>query len=209
MLRTLRQYERLFDSISNATGTPLEQIVQGPSASRAPQPNTPISRVPSRANTDTGGLPEAGSVSGASSPELNNPEDYEFDESQDKAESIDGMGFLASGASQAGYIGPQSSIAALKLLRVTSSAEPTGKVTEPSHRSTLSGVAGGPRQTTSTDSFITDYFTYYHPAYPLLHEGLFRARLAGQHPLHCRIPHILNLCRSGCKTTGWLLALAL
>ena len=36
-----------------------------------------------------------------------------------------------------------------------------------------------PPSQADTDSFIHDYFQLYHPAYPLLHEGTFRARVSG------------------------------
>ncbi|EON61541.1 hypothetical protein W97_00756 [Coniosporium apollinis CBS 100218] len=49
--------------------------------------------------------------------EYSNAEDYEFDESQDFDNSTDGMGFLVVEPRKAGYMGPQSGIAALKFLQ--------------------------------------------------------------------------------------------
>lgn len=49
--------------------------------------------------------------------EYSNAEDYEFDESDDFNEAIDGMGFLTIGPRKSGYTGPQSGIAAVRFLR--------------------------------------------------------------------------------------------
>ena len=114
-------------------------------------------------------------------PEPDNAEDYEFDESQDLGNSIDGMGFLTSEAGKAGYTGPQSGIAALKILRSLPSGyhiEDVGAVSLDPTMSDYTAVAGN--SSSSIESHISEYFTYYHPAYPLLHEGLFRARVSGK-----------------------------
>ncbi|KAI7553997.1 hypothetical protein KC331_g849 [Hortaea werneckii] len=117
-----------------------------------------------------------------SDPEISNPEDFEFDESQETGASIDGMGFLTLEPSKAGYTGPQSGIAALKLLRSMPAAHlveigdenplllDTGDLTPD-----VSRLWQRPDQATLVD----DYFRFYHPAYPLLHEGSFRARASG------------------------------
>ncbi|KAI7689437.1 hypothetical protein KC353_g19609, partial [Hortaea werneckii] len=49
--------------------------------------------------------------------EQRNAEDYEFDESEDFNEAIDGMGFLTLESQKSGYTGPQSGIAAMCFLR--------------------------------------------------------------------------------------------
>ena len=60
------------------------------------------------------GSTDGGSLSDVGTPEQSNAEDYEFDESKDFGNAIDGMGFLNSEASKAGYTGPQSGLAAVK-----------------------------------------------------------------------------------------------
>lgn len=113
--------------------------------------------------------------------EQRNAEDYEFDESEDFNEAIDGMGFLTLESQKSGYTGPQSGIAAMCFLRslpndlelvqdVEPSAYPADSI--PSHKSSPTAV--------NIDETINDYFALFHPAYPLLHEGLFRAQMAGR-----------------------------
>ncbi|KAL4888341.1 fungal-specific transcription factor domain-containing protein [Aspergillus ambiguus] len=110
--------------------------------------------------------------------EHSNAEDYEFDESQDFDNSIDGMGFLTVDPHKAGYTGPQSGIAALKFLQSLPLYLPLNNVNTPSSLDDddLPGVNphGG-----TIRRYIDDYFAFYHPAYPILHEGTFRARISG------------------------------
>ncbi|KAF2163839.1 hypothetical protein M409DRAFT_31606, partial [Zasmidium cellare ATCC 36951] len=184
--QTIRHYETLLTSISKAWKThlpnlPLEQALSnetGPitaSDSHAtPQEAPPTASAFSLLKY---GSTDAASSSDLGTPEQSNAEDYEFDESQDFGNAIDGMGFLTAEASKAGYTGPQSGIAALKFLRSLPSGyqDDSGDGVLP----VSNGLAEGMRANTNVDSFINDYFAYYHPAYPLLHEGLFRARLSG------------------------------
>lgn len=117
----------------------------------------------------------------ASNADHNNAEDYEFDESDDFNEAIDGMGFLTVGKRKSGYTGPQSGMAAMRFLR----SLPTEGQFEYEDAST--GVSPSDSvnsiepalSTVSIDEMVNDYFSSFHPAYPLLHEGLFRARMAG------------------------------
>lgn len=122
----------------------------------------------------------ATSDSTTSPAEQRNAEDYEFDESEDLNEAIDGMGFLTLESQKSGYTGPQSGIAAMCFLRslpndlelvqdVEPSAYPADSI--PSHESSPNEV--------NIDETVNDYFALFHPAYPLLHEGLFRAQMAG------------------------------
>lgn len=112
--------------------------------------------------------------------ELTNADDYEFDESLDFEGSIDGMASLTADPHKAGYTGPPSGIAALKFLQ---SLPPYLPVT---HSSPLSGpddtgIPEASSQTPATISrYIDEYFSLYHPAYPILHEGTFRARVFGK-----------------------------
>lgn len=114
-------------------------------------------------------------------PEHNNAEEYEFDESQDIDRSIDGMGFLTSESRKSGYTGPQSGISALRFLRslpldsrleVANGEDGSDEIKQQMQSRRHSVI--------DVNNLIDDYFTLYHPLYPLLHEGLFRARLSGK-----------------------------
>ncbi|KAF9894941.1 hypothetical protein FE257_004563 [Aspergillus nanangensis] len=111
--------------------------------------------------------------------EHSNAEDYEFDESQDFDNSIDGMGFLTVDPHKAGYTGPQSGIAALKFLQSLPLYLPLNSVNTPSSLDE-EDVPGATSHSSSTiGKYIDEYFSLYHPAYPILHEGTFRARISG------------------------------
>lgn len=113
--------------------------------------------------------------------EHSNAEDYEFDESQDFDNSTDGMGFLTIDPHKAGYTGPQSGVAALKFLQSLplyiplSSFIPASSLDDDD----ISDFAL-PRKQSEVTRYLDDYFTFYHPAYPILHEGTFRARVSGE-----------------------------
>ncbi|KAJ4179842.1 hypothetical protein NW755_012237 [Fusarium falciforme] len=114
----------------------------------------------------------------ASPAEYSNAEDYEFDESQDFDNSTDGMGSLITEPGKVGYTGPQSGVAALKFLQTLHSYIPADSgrplpLDEPDTRSTAEASSA------DVSRYITDYFTMYHTAYPVLHEGTFRARVSG------------------------------
>ena len=92
------------------------------------------------------------------------------------------MGFLTAETCRSGYTGPTSGIAALKFLR----SLPSESRFEGAGDGLLANYLGqSPSSHASTeeyvdvDAIINDYFSLYHPAYPLLHEGLFRARVLG------------------------------
>lgn len=114
--------------------------------------------------------------------EPSNAEDYEFDESQDFGNFTDGMGFLTVDPRKAGYTGPQSGIAALKFLQSLplyiplSSFIPTSSLDD-DVSDTTSPTLG--KQAGVLTHYLDDYFAFYHPAYPILHEGTFRARVSG------------------------------
>jgi transcriptional regulatory protein GAL4 len=38
--------------------------------------------------------------------------------------------------------------------------------------------------------YMNDYFTIYHTAYPILHEGTFRARVSGMHKIYIPVSTI-------------------
>jgi hypothetical protein len=112
--------------------------------------------------------------------EHSNAEDYEFDESQDFDNSIDGMGFLTADPHKAGYTGPQSGIAALKFLQSLPLYLPLNSVNTPSSLDEDGFPAARSQPTATVSRYIDDYFSLYHPAYPILHEGTFRARISGK-----------------------------
>lgn len=111
--------------------------------------------------------------------EFSNAEDYEFDESQDFDNSTDGMGSLVMEPGKVGYTGPQSGVAALKFLQTLHLYIPIhGRMPFPLDEPDSRSIP----EASSADiaRYINDYFTIYHPAYPLLHEGTFRARISGK-----------------------------
>lgn len=110
--------------------------------------------------------------------EHSNAEDYEFDESQDFDNSIDGMGFLTVDPHKAGYTGPQSGIAALKFLQSLPLYLPLNSINTPSSLDE-DGLPAASEPTEAIHRYIDEYFSLYHPAYPILHEGTFRARVSG------------------------------
>lgn len=144
-------------------------------------PQTANSSVASETNWDLHNDPGVTSDPDVGNAEYSNAEDYEFDESDDFNETIDGMGFLTVGPRKSGYTGPQSGIAAIRFLRSLPTEghleheEPAVGVSPSdsvnSHEPALNAV--------NIDEMVNDFFTLFHPAYPLLHEGLFRARMAG------------------------------
>ncbi|KAH8434471.1 uncharacterized protein LDX57_012116 [Aspergillus melleus] len=113
--------------------------------------------------------------------EHSNAEDYEFDESQDFDNSIDGMGFLTVDPHKAGYTGPQSGIAALKFLQSLPLYLPLNSINTPSSLDE-DGLPTASQPIEVLNRYIDEYFSLFHPAYPILHEGTFRARVSGMSP---------------------------
>jgi hypothetical protein len=111
--------------------------------------------------------------------ELSNAEQFEFDESKDFDDNTDGMGSLVVEPSKAGYTGPQSGIAALKFLQTLPLCIPADEA-NPLSVEASNGDITPPGSTAHINLYINQYFETYQPAYPLLHEGSFRARVAGQ-----------------------------
>ncbi|XHG01952.1 hypothetical protein AWENTII_005318 [Aspergillus wentii] len=112
--------------------------------------------------------------------EHSNAEDYEFDESQDFDNTTDGMGFLTVDPHKAGYTGPQSGVAALKFLQSLplylplSSFNPASSLDDDDV-----SESGLQKKREDISQYLDDYFMFYHPSYPILHEGTFRARVSG------------------------------
>lgn len=113
----------------------------------------------------------------ASPTEASNVEDYEFDESQDFDNTTDGMGFLIAEPGKAGYMGPQSGVAAVKFLQSLHLYSPISGTSTTS----LDELDTNLPVASSADiaNYMNDYFAIYHTAYPILHEGTFRARVSG------------------------------
>ncbi|PSK53756.1 Cutinase transcription factor 1 alpha [Elsinoe australis] len=107
---------------------------------------------------------------------------FEWDESADVPARADGIGSLSLQSAGAGYMGPQSGNAILrKLQHIRGSPLPEEYV--PIEASAQVAV---PEETLKSTWFMNDcvdnYFKYYHPAYPILHEGTFRAQYFGALP---------------------------
>jgi hypothetical protein len=112
--------------------------------------------------------------------EPTNAEDYEFDESLDVEGSIDGMAFLTAGPHKAGYTGPQSGIAALKFLQSLPPYLPILYASPLSNPDDQDIPEASSQASATITHYIDEYFSLYHPAYPILHEGTFRARVSGK-----------------------------
>ena len=200
--RTVVRYECLLQAMRRAWAihvpdVPLEEALDN--LDHTP-PNVPLQahgdlqhRPSSSAHRTESGVPPDQTSSAAqamdsphqshhSDPEPSNPDDFEFDESQETGASIDGMGFLTLEPSKAGYTGPQSGIAALNMLRSLPAAHPVEIADEGTSLldiGTLVPDLSKPCQSADQATLVDHYFRFYHPAYPLLHEGSFRARASG------------------------------
>lgn len=128
------------------------------------------------------------------------PGDYEFDESHDFDELIDGMGFLTAEPCRSGYTGPTSGVAALRLLRSLPTENHAADETVSGHLGQSPLIDVSMSEFVDVDALINDYFLLYHPAYPLLHEGLFRARVLGKvfevFQAHVQLTMLQALCQS-------------
>ena len=172
--RKIRGYEQLFDTIKRAWDqycpqVTLQQALESLDTHSSLPDKGIASDVPSSVHASSVPSSEAARMPSvvAASPtsilshedhEQNNPEDFEFDESQDLGDSIDGMGILTLDPFKAGYTGPQSGIAALKVLRSLPAAYPleSDELTQvSSHPLSESG------STVSLAALIDDYFELY------------------------------------------------
>lgn len=113
----------------------------------------------------------------ASPAEASNAEDYEFDELQDFDNTTDGMGFLIAEPGKAGYMGPQSGVAAVKFLQSLRLYSPISSTSATSLDEPDMNLPVA--SSTAISRYMNDYFSIYHTAYPILHEGTFRARVSG------------------------------
>ncbi|PVH68647.1 hypothetical protein DL98DRAFT_564643 [Cadophora sp. DSE1049] len=144
-------------------------------------PNLPADVYAGAGPSDTISLP--------SSPkefELDNADALEWDETADVDSIADGIGSLTVDPKGSGYMGPQSGNALLRYLQSIAILFPaldgSSAWNEPisSHERILPPLQ--PRSHTFIQQCIDWYFQYYHPAYPILHEGFFRAEFMGAIP---------------------------
>ncbi|KAF4126260.1 Fungal trans [Geosmithia morbida] len=124
--------------------------------------------------------------------EPTNAEEYEFDESKDAEGSIDGMAFLTADPHKAGYTGPQSGIAALKFLRSLPPYLPISRSSPLTASEDQNVPEAHSFPVSEIRRYIDDYFSLYHPAYPILHEGTFRARHSVPKPKDGSWPLLYN-----------------
>ncbi|KAE8379816.1 fungal-specific transcription factor domain-containing protein [Aspergillus bertholletiae] len=107
----------------------------------------------------------------------------DWDESTEQPSTNDGIGSLSANRRGIGYIGPQSGNALLKNLRYIHShlfpaLEPASVPLHSPSPSTVEDVFGS----SYLDRCIDWYFKLYNCAYPILHEGYFRAQRIGVLP---------------------------
>ncbi|KAF4980055.1 hypothetical protein FDECE_17952 [Fusarium decemcellulare] len=114
-------------------------------------------------------------------PEMDTMEALEWDETLELGTLADGIGSLSFQARPSGYMGPQSGNALLKYLQSVSNflsdTEPELLNGSPSFLREGPGELQS-RVTSSAfqRSCVDWYFDHFHKAYPLLHEGFFRAQ---------------------------------
>lgn len=176
------------ESLENGSleGTPTDSTIPGLAPTSDGSPVKAHSLSPYK--EAEAGVPEALAADQPKIPELEfeTIESLEWDESLDLNAVADGIGSLSLLRKGSGYMGPQSGIALLKYL------QSIGKLLA-DDESTYEQTA----HTSSVDAFLFDatadtagyrqqcidwYFGHYHCAYPLLHEGYFRAQVMGALP---------------------------
>lgn len=181
--RKVRAYEELVQSIRRAWAVyvpdvPLQGALENKNGAPLSKDTTPPTAESQAASTDHGPPRTSETIAQEQDDhDLNNPEDFEFDESQETDGSLDGMGFLTLNPVRAGYTGPQAGIAALRLLRSLPSTYPIDEGDEHTYPSLHSLQQSASVRSTAT--LVDDYFQHFHPTYPMLHEGTFRARVSG------------------------------
>ncbi|KAL4963225.1 putative C6 transcription factor [Aspergillus stella-maris] len=177
--RRLQEYERLVHDMEKAWTVYLPSVDLQEALGNVRLNDDSISVTPKK-NKHHNDLTHSTEQPPTSVAEYSNAEDYEFDESQDFDNSTDGMGFLTIDPHKAGYTGPQSGVAALKFLQSLPLYIPLGSFIPASSLDDDDiSDSGMPRSQSEVARYLDDYFTFYHPAYPILHEGTFRARVSG------------------------------
>lgn len=116
--------------------------------------------------------------------ELERADALEWDESSDLAYTADGIGSLSLDGKGIGYMGPQSGNALLRSLQASSI------LLRNRENISIPRISPEPllsedliHSTTFRNKCLDYYFQYFSNAYPILHEGYFRAQYAGREPL--------------------------
>jgi transcriptional regulatory protein GAL4 len=117
--------------------------------------------------------------------EVERADTFEWDESTEFDSITDGIGSLSIDPKGTGYMGPQSGSV---LLRYLASLAAFFSVPEDDRGSQVESVKSAEsvasRDLAASSRFkqccIDWYFQYFHFAYPILHEGFFRAQYAGK-----------------------------
>lgn len=120
--------------------------------------------------------------------DLEGADALEWDESTELTLTADGIGSLSLDQTGTGYMGPQSGNALLRtlqrssmLLRSPNNAQVPALSPEPQ-------ISAQVILSTTFESKCLDYyFRYFNNAYPILHEGYFRAQYSGK-THHCSRP---------------------
>ncbi|KAJ3503822.1 hypothetical protein NM208_g16438 [Fusarium decemcellulare] len=133
-------------------------------------------------------------------PEMDTMEALEWDETLELGTLADGIGSLSFQARPSGYMGPQSGNALLKYLQSVgnflSDTEPELLNGSPSFlRECPSELQSRVTSSAFQRSCVDWYFDHFHKAYPLLHEGFFRAQQMGaiSKPKDGSWPVLLNM----------------
>lgn len=117
----------------------------------------------------------------AEKPDLEDADTLDWDESSDSTSVNDGIGSLSVTQRGIGYMGPQSGNALLKNLQsLHMHLFPLQEAEMAFPGQDKSTLAEDVLQSSSySDSCIDWYFELYNCAYPILHEGYFRAQCIG------------------------------
>ena len=123
--------------------------------------------------------------------ELDKEDTLEWDETADFETLTDGIGSLSVDPKGSGYMGPQSGNALLRYLQSISNFFPGADDDQNDDREFFNNhQLLIPRERLASSTFIHCcidwYFKYYHSAYPILHEGFFRAQVMGEEYQHQR-----------------------
>lgn len=137
-------------------------------------------------------------ASSSPEPEFETVEALEWDETLDLGAITDGMGSLAIHKKASGYMGPQSGTALLRYLQSVGNFLSEDGCADGSFSSLYTNptVSEELSSKVSSSSFrarcLDWYFTHFHKAYPLIHEGTFRAMLMGEINWSITVPNSSN-----------------
>lgn len=123
-------------------------------------------------------------------------EALEWDESSERTAVADGIGSLTIHERASGYLGPQSGSALLRYLQFVNNflVEEGSSWTCPPLSTPEQNIPSPhvqPSLTTFQRQCLDWYFAYFHTAYPLLHEGYFRAQYMGMKTMS-----MMSACRA-------------